>query len=185
MDDELVVRARNGDIGAFSALTTTRLPHLYRVAHLILRDDDATADSVQDALLVAWRDLPALQDPARFDAWLNRLLVRSCRRAAVRRRSSRVRLIELTPDVEPTAPDDQHALAIRDQLNRGFERLSTDHRAVVVLRHYLGLSLAETADALAIPVGTVQSRLNRAMQALRAALEADDRTAIRIHEVAR
>jgi RNA polymerase sigma factor (sigma-70 family) len=184
MDEELVARACNGDVQAFSALVTARLPRVYRVAHLILRDDDATADAVQDVLLAAWRDLPALQDPRRFDGWLYRLLVRRCRRAAVKRRTSRVRLIELTPDVEPTAADDQYAIAVRDELDRGFARLSTDHRAVVVLRHYLGLSLAETADALSVPVGTVQSRLNRAMQALRAALEADDRAAIPIHEVA-
>jgi DNA-directed RNA polymerase specialized sigma24 family protein len=54
-----------------------------------------------------------------------------------------------------------------------------------VLRHYLGLSLTETADALEVPVGTVQSRLNRALQALRAALEADDRVAFHMGEVAR
>jgi len=185
MDDELVQRARGGDVEAFSALAATRLPRLYRVARLIVRDDDVVADTVQDALLAAWRDLPGLRDVARFDAWLNQLLVRSCRRAAVRRRAHRVRLITLTPDLEPFAADDQYTVAVRDQLDRAFERLSIEHRSVVVLRHYVGLTLAETAEALNVPVGTVLSRLNRAMQALRAALEADDRATLQIHEVAR
>jgi RNA polymerase sigma-70 factor (ECF subfamily) len=172
-------------VDAFSALTAARLPRLFRVARLIVRDDDVAADTVQDVLLAAWRDLPSLRDAARFDAWLNRLLVRGCKRAAARRRTNSVRLVNLGPDVEPPAGDDQHAVALRDQLDRGFERLSADHRAVVVLRHYLGLSLAETADVLGVPVGTVQSRLNRAMHALRSALEADDRVTFQIGEVAR
>jgi len=82
-------------------------------------------------------------------------------------------------------PDAQRALALRDQLERGFRRLSPDQRAVIVLHHYLGLSLVEAAETLGIPLGTVQSRLNRATQAMRAALEADDRPSALAGEVAR
>jgi RNA polymerase sigma-70 factor (ECF subfamily) len=185
MDHELVLRACAGDVEAFSAITATRLPRLYRVARLIVRDDEAAADAVQDALLVAWRDLPSLRDAERFDAWLHRLLVRGCQRSASRRRIGAVRLIRLTPELQGPDVDAERAVAIRDQLDRGFERLPAEQRTVVVLRHYVGLSIAETADAMAIPRGTVESRLNRAMQALRAALEADDRTTLQIQEVVR
>jgi RNA polymerase sigma-70 factor (ECF subfamily) len=68
------------------------------------------------------------------------------------------------------------AVVVRDQLERAFGRLSPDQRATVVLHFYLGLTLAESAEALGIPLGTMQSRLNRALRAMRAAVEADDRT---------
>jgi RNA polymerase sigma-70 factor (ECF subfamily) len=76
-------------------------------------------------------------------------------------------------------------VAARDQLERGFGRLSRDQRAVIVLRHYLGLSTLECAEALGIPPGTVQSRLDRAKDALRAAIEADERSPALLEEVAR
>jgi RNA polymerase sigma-70 factor (ECF subfamily) len=63
----------------------------------------------------------------------------------------------------------------RDQLERGFRRLSIDHRTVVVLHHYLDLPLDGIADVLGVPIGTVRSRLHHAMRGLRAALEADAR----------
>ena len=64
----------------------------------------------------------------------------------------------------------------RDQLERGFRRLSIDHRAVVVMHHYLDMPVDRVADTLGIPVGTVNSRLHYAMRGLRAALDADARS---------
>ena len=176
MQRDLVVRAQQGDLDAFSALSSARSSRLYAAARLILRDDERAADAVQDALLKAWLDLRGLRDPDRFDAWLHRLLVRACYRAAKRHRSREIVELKVTSMANSAAPDTQHSLAIRDQLERGFRRLSPDQRAVIVLRHYLGLSLAESADALGIPLSTTQSRLNRATQAMRAALEADERS---------
>lgn len=185
MQRDLVVRAQGGDLDAFSALTVGRTSRLYAAARLILRHDEHAADAVQDALLQAWLDLRGLRDPDRFDAWLHRLLVRACYRAAKRRRERAVVEIALSPTVEPATPDGQRAIALRDQLDRGFRRLSPEQRAVIVLHHYLGLSLAESADVLAIPLGTMQSRLSRATQAMRAALEADERPTVGAVEVAR
>lgn len=185
MQADLVARARDGDVEAFSALTLGRTNRLYAAARLILRDDDAASDAVQDALLQAWLDLRGLRDPDRFDAWLHRLLVRACHRAARRRRTREVVEVRVATFAETMSPDAQHGLAVRDQLERGLRRLSPDQRIVIVLRHYLGLSLAEAADALGIPLGTMQSRLSRATQAMRAALEADDRPVAAAGEVAR
>lgn len=185
MQDDLVVRAQAGDVDAYSALTAGRTSRLYGVARLILRDGEQAEDAVQDALLQAWLDLRGLRDPARFDAWLHRLLVRACYRAAKRRRSREITEIQAATHAATVAPDAQRALAIRDQLERGFQRLSPEQRAVIVLHHYLGLSLVESADALGIPLGTMQSRLSRATQAMRAALEADDRPTALAREVVR
>jgi RNA polymerase sigma-70 factor (ECF subfamily) len=185
MQRDLVVRAQGGDVDAFSALTAGLTNRLFGAARLILRDDADAADSVQDALLQAWLDLRGLRDPDRFEAWLHRLLVRACYRTAKRGRKRNVIELTLNSTVEPTTLDAQGAVAMRDQLDRGFRRLSPDQRAAIVLRHYLGLSLAESAEALAIPLGTMQSRLSRATQAMRAALDADERPTVGAVEVAR
>jgi RNA polymerase sigma-70 factor (ECF subfamily) len=185
MQDELVVRARAGDVDAFSALADARLPELYRLARLIVRDTDGAADAVQEALISTWRDLPSLREVTRFDAWLRRVLVRACLRASKQRRRHAVVEIQISPDVGGSTPDSLGALAVRDQLERGFRRLPDEQRTAIVLRHYVGLSLVETADAMGVPVGTIQSRLHRAMRALRAALDADERLPLHLPEIAR
>jgi RNA polymerase sigma-70 factor (ECF subfamily) len=185
MQRDLVVRAQRGDVEAFSALTIGLTDRLYAAARLILRDDDQAADVVQEALLRAWLDLRGLRDPDRFEAWLHRLLVRACYRAAGRRRQQEIGEIHVGSATEATTSDAQRAVAVRDQLDRGFRRLSHEQRAVIVLHHYLGLSLVEAAEVLTIPLGTMQSRLSRATQLMRSALEADERPVMTAAEVAR
>ena len=173
MDTELVIRAQHGDEGAFTSLAVAVGDRLHAVAHRILRDTDLAEDATQQALLNVWRDLPQLRDPARFDAWSYRLLVRACYAEARRTRSaSNLRLL---PADEPMGADGMSLVINRDQLERGFRRLSIDHRAVVVLHHYLDLPLSEVAETLGVPEGTVRSRLHHAMRGLRAALDADAR----------
>ena len=77
---------------------------------------------------------------------------------------------------EPAQSDGAGALADRDELARVFDRLSIDHRTIVVLHHYLGMTVDEAATTIGIPVGTAKSRLHYATEALRAALEADARS---------
>jgi RNA polymerase sigma-70 factor (ECF subfamily) len=179
---DLVVQARSGDHDAFSALAATAIGRLLAAARLILRDEDGAQDAVQVALIDAWLDIRGLRDPDRFDAWLHRLLIRGCYRAAKRERGRRVVEVPLLPMDGPSTSDAQSALADRDQLDRAFRRLSTDQRAVLVLHHYLDLSDGEAAEILDIPIGTFKSRLNRATQALRAVVEADDRREARGQE---
>jgi RNA polymerase sigma-70 factor (ECF subfamily) len=170
---ELVERAGGGDHDAFALLAGASIARLEATARLILRDGELAQDAVQDALIRAWRDLPGLRDPDRFEAWLHRLTLNACLDAARRRRR---RPIEVALTIEPTAQGDSTGLiADRDQLERGFRRLSIDHRAVVVLHHYLDMPLDEVAETLGVPVGTVRSRLHHAMRGLRAALDADAR----------
>jgi RNA polymerase sigma-70 factor (ECF subfamily) len=174
MQRGLVERAMNGDHDAFAELARYSITRLYATARLILRDEARAEDATQEALVSAWRDLPGLRDPDRFEAWLHRLLVRACYREARRARlRSVVEIHVVPPDLAGT--DIARSLAERDELERGFCRLNAEQRALLVLRYYLGLSLDEAAEALGIPPGTAKSRLHRAVQAMRAALDADAR----------
>jgi DNA-directed RNA polymerase specialized sigma24 family protein len=73
MERDLVLRAQAGDHEAFSGLAASSISRLHRTARLILRDDDAASDAVQEALTTAWLKLRGLREPDRFEAWLNRL----------------------------------------------------------------------------------------------------------------
>ncbi len=174
MQLELVERARRGDHDAFAVLAGAAITRLDAAARLILRDPDQARDAVQETLVRAWRDLPTLRSPDRFDAWLHRLLVRACIDEARRLRRHRFD-VELTPIHTSAVADGVSLTADRDQLERGFSRLEPEARALIVLHHYLDLPLPEVAIALGIPLGTAKSRLHRALQSMRAALDADAR----------
>lgn len=174
MDTALVVRAQGGDREAFSALASSSYSRLHRVAQNIMADLDLAEEATQQAIVSMWRRLPQLREPQRFEAWSYRILVNACYGEA---RKTRRWLAGLEADHDP---DDDAASALtgviyRDQLERGFRRLPIEHRAVVVLHHYLDLPLDRVAEVLGIPTGTAHSRLHRAMSTLRAALEADAR----------
>ena len=180
MQRDLVERARRGDHDAFAELAGAAISRMDGAARLILRDPDQAKDAVQNAMVRAWRDLPTLRDPDWFDAWLHRLLVRCC--IDETRRSRRQRLdVELT-DLDLQANDATSAAADRDELERGFRRLEPEQRALIVLHHYLDLPLPEVAFALRIPLGTAKSRLHRALQVMRAGIEADARSGIQAPE---
>ena len=85
---------------------------------------------------------------------------------------------------EPTAADGYGPVIERDQLERAFARLSIDHRAVIVLHHYLDMTVEAVAEALDVPVGTVNSRLHRALEKMRMALQADQSESIAADEEA-
>jgi RNA polymerase sigma-70 factor, ECF subfamily len=174
MQRELVERARKGDHDAFAVLVAASVTRLDGAARLILRDPDQAKDAVQEALLAAWRGLPTLRDADLFDAWLHRLLVRSCIDEARRLRRHRL-TVPLTDLDAASVADESSVMADRDQLSRGFQRLSTEQRALIVLHHYLDLAMPDVAAAMGIPLGTAKSRLHRALANLRAALDADAR----------
>jgi RNA polymerase sigma-70 factor (ECF subfamily) len=122
--------------------------------------------------VTAWRQLPTLRDPARFEAWIRRLLVHACY-AEARRRRSWTTNVRVLPVDGPVGPDGLLSIVERDALDRAFRRVSIEQRAVFVLHHHLGLSLVEIAETLGIPAGTARSRLHYATRLLRAAIEAD------------
>lgn len=171
--EDVVRRAQLGDRDAFDVLVTSTTRRLYGIALRILRDTHQAEDLVQDSLVDAWRDLRALRDPALFDAWVTRILVRNCHRHAQRTRSA----LRLMPFLREETTNPTTEIDERDRLERAFGRLKPDHRLVIVLRHYLDWEPAEIADSLGLAPGTVRSRLHYALAALRAALEADARAA--------
>ena len=174
MDTDLVIRAQHGDRDAFATLAAAIADRFLSTSRRILRDLGLAEDATQQALVSIWRDLPQLRDPTRFDAWSYRLLVRACYAEAARARQWAPNL-RLLPVDEPIAADGLSSVIDRDQLERGFQRLSLDHRAVLVLHNYLDLPLEQVADALGVPLGTATSRLHYALRGLRAALDADAR----------
>jgi RNA polymerase sigma-70 factor (ECF subfamily) len=172
VDRVLVEQARRGDREAFTVLVHQVSDTLYAVAQRILRDPGLAEDALQNALVLAWRRIPKLRDPERFEAWIHRILVHACYDESRRARpwAAQVRVL---PMDGPSAPDGSDALADRDELERAFRRLSVEQRAVFVLHHYLGLPLVEVAELLGIPAGTARSRLHYALAGLRNALMAD------------
>jgi RNA polymerase sigma-70 factor (ECF subfamily) len=170
----LVNQAKQGDREAFDALARLTGDRCMAIAYRILRDFDHADDAVQAALLTAWREIRALRDPDLFEPWLHRILTNACYSQARRRRrwSEQIRLLPVEPVHEP---DEYLTVEHRDQLERAFQRLTVEQRAVLVFHHYLELPLPEVADRLGIPLGTVKSRMHHAKRALRAALEADAR----------
>lgn len=174
MDRDLVELAQHGDREAFAILARTHGDRLMAIAQRILRDVGRAEDAVQQALVIAWQELPNLRDPDRFAAWLQRLLVNASYAEARRSRdwSANVRLL---PVDGPGGLDESMSIDDRDRIDRGFRRLPPDQRAILVFTHYLALTPTEIAERLGIPVGTVRSRLHYAHRAMRAAIEADER----------
>lgn len=175
MDRQLVERSQHGDRSAFATIVRLSIGDLDRLARLITRDPERAKDAVQETLIKAWRDLPGLRDPDRFEAWLRQLLVRSCI-DELRRGRRRAVHVELTEAHHPHIADPATAIGNRDALERGFRWLDPESRSLLVLHYYQGLPLDELAATLRIPVGTAKSRLFRAREALRAAIEADARS---------
>ena len=172
MRTRLVERARDGDDAAFAELVDLDGDLSYAIAYRILRDPERAQDAVQQAFLLAWRELPRLRNAERFGPWLHRLLVNACYEELRRHRrwSSHIRVL---PADGPGGPDPTVSVDDRDALDRAFRRLSPEHRAVFVLHRHAGHPLAEVAEIVGAPVGTVKSRLHYATRILRAAIVAD------------
>ena len=156
-------------------LTAARpaLDRAYRLAGLLLGNAAEADDAVQDALAVAWQRFDDLRQPDRFGAWLDRIVVNGCR-DRLRRRGS-IRFIPLAADVDPADRDPFAAFIERDALLGSVASLTADERTVVVLRFWADLPLESIAERLDWPLGTVKSRLHRALGRLREAHERDDR----------
>jgi RNA polymerase sigma-70 factor, ECF subfamily len=166
---ELVERAQHGDREAFDALARAMYDRLYSIGQRILRDGHAAEDAVQETLIRGWRDLRSLRDPSKFDAWIHRLLINAChdQSRSARRMEAKVTAIGLDRE----DPRDENAtVAHRDEIERAFLRLPVEHRAVLVLLHYVGLPAPQVSQILGIPPGTVYSRNHYALRTMREAI---------------
>jgi RNA polymerase sigma-70 factor (ECF subfamily) len=178
--DLLVERARRGDPDAFVALIEERQVAMTRVATAILGNEADVADALQETLMAMWRELPRLRSIERFPPWADAILVNACRLVLRRRARARVRQVPLESGPEehvrmPTRRGPEAEIADRDAFDRAFGTLTIDARAVLVLHHLEGQSIASMAEALRIPAGTVKSRLFAARRDLERALERERR----------
>jgi RNA polymerase sigma factor (sigma-70 family) len=172
MRSALVERAREGDEQAFTELVDLDGDRCYAIAYRILRDVDRAKDAVQQAFLLAWRELPRLRDAERYEVWFYRLLVNACYEEA-RRNKRWTAHVRLLPLEGPSAPDAIVSVDDRDALERAFQRLTPEHRVVFVMHHHAGMPLATIAEVVGVPLGTVKSRLHHSVRNLRAALQSD------------
>jgi RNA polymerase sigma-70 factor, ECF subfamily len=167
-----VLGAQNGDRAAFEHLVRETYDRLYGLARRIVSDPSDAEDVTQDTLMRAWRELPRLREPERFEAWLTKMLVHGCYDLLRGRRRREARVPWILPDA---AAGDPVGIEERERLSSAFARLSPEHRAVLALHFYRDLPAAEIGALLGVPEGTVNSRLYYGTRALRAALEAIDR----------
>lgn len=168
--DTLVEMAARGDRRAFEQLVESRVDRIFRTACAILGNEADALDATQEAFIAAWVQLPRLRDSARFDAWLNRVILNGCR--DVLRRRYRSREVELE-GFERGTHDAQEEVADRAAFNAAFDRLGPADRSILVLHHLHQLPLSEIAAQLSVPIGTAKSRLRTARRALERALEAE------------
>lgn len=173
LDESVVERARRGDREAYEQLARQAAQRLYPVAFRITRDRDLADEALQSALVAIWKELPKLRDGAKFEAWSYRMVVRFC--GLELRRRGRINLDVTELNLAGRSADQLVELADRDELERAFARLSPEHRAVLVLTYYRGLSGLEAAEVLGISPGTVASRLHHGLRAMRALIDADSR----------
>ena len=174
VESSLVVAAQAGDTTSFETLVRRHIDRLYGAARLMLRDVDLAEDAVQHTLVRAWRDLPSLRDPDRFEPWLQKLFVRSCYDEARRKRRWLADVRVLDP-INDRLEGGERALDDRDEIGRALRAVSPEHRAILVLHFYLDLQPTEIASRLNVPAGTARSRLHYALAALRAAIDAQSR----------
>ena len=177
LDRALVEQAGAGDLEAYDALVQPRVDQLYHTALAILRHEADARDAVQDSCVRAWRQLSRLREADRFDAWLGRILLNTCRERLRSRRRTVIREIALAdgPDDGPELPRPGPSLADRvaevDAVRRAFLRLRPEERIVLALHHGEQRGIAEIANLLETPQGTVKWRLHEARKALARALE--------------
>jgi len=183
-DAALVARARRGDAGAFQALFDLYQGTVYRIALRMVGHPDDAADLTQETFIRAYRQLATVRDAAYFGRWIRMIATNICRDYLKRARPTIYSLDAPPPGggydltewelPSPAENGEQRVMAdaLKTALADALAALSADHRAVVVLHHLEGLPVEEIALTLAVPVGTVKSRLARARADLRHRLAA-------------
>ena len=168
-DEVLVLYAQDGRREALERLASRWRPRHYAHARRLLGSGDGAADAVQDAWVGIVRGLWRLKDPSRFAGWSYAIVTRRCQDQLRRRlRAAETPLDEAAEPVAPAKNDGVQEVTAR------LAALPSEQRAAVALYYLDGFTVAEIAAALAVPVGTVKTRLFHARRTLRRALTGDD-----------
>jgi RNA polymerase sigma factor (sigma-70 family) len=149
---------------AFQGLVDHHLDRAYRLAGVILGNGEDAEDAAHDAVVQAWRSFGRLRDTERFEAWFQRILVNVCRDRLRKRRRQPVTELAMAGNAAETG--DYRSVEDRVTLDGAFTRLTPEQAITVVLRFYLDLTLEDVAARMAVPVGTVKSRLHAAIALL-------------------
>jgi RNA polymerase sigma-70 factor (ECF subfamily) len=176
-EQQLIERARAGDVDAFDAIVASRLASTHRLVKAILGNAADADDVTQDAFVQAWRTLPQLRDPDRFDAWFGRVVVNTAR-MHLRRRSRVMTVSVASIELHDNSVIGRMDAAIdgvagSDALQGAIDRLSVEQRTILALHHLEERPVKDIAAVLGIPVGTVKWRLHEARQALKRAMESE------------
>jgi RNA polymerase sigma-70 factor (ECF subfamily) len=166
VDEYLVVESQLGNARAFARLVRRWHPRLVRHAHDLTQDVDAAKDVTQDSWMAVVRGLGSLRDPARFKAWILRIVANKSR-DWIRREQARRHAMQRAEISDTTSADTSRAEAIQ-RVRASLGALEPGQRQILAWFYLDGMSLSEIAAALSIPEGTVKSRLFYARQALRA-----------------
>jgi RNA polymerase sigma-70 factor (ECF subfamily) len=176
-DRDLVIRASEGDIGAFTKLVRDNSSLVYRVALRMLGSENAQ-DASQEVWVRVWRNITSFRGESAFSTWLYRITVNTC--LSVRRKEARREEREYSGDEIPYLPEpsggdaDPEAAALsaerREEIQNALQHVRAEHRAALVLRHMEGLSYAEIAEVLDVPDGTAKGWVSRGRAALLIAL---------------
>ncbi len=157
IDRSLIDRARNGDLDAFESIVRARMDAVYRLTSAILGNEADARDAAQETFVAAWRQLPRLREPDKFEAWLQRVAVNAARQTYRARSRRHIREI---PSSTVFALAERAAGAPRNDaaiLDAALATLPVDQRAILVLHHLDGRSMAELASILDVPEGTADS----------------------------
>jgi RNA polymerase sigma-70 factor (ECF subfamily) len=176
-DTELITAAAGGDPSAFHALVDRHADHLFRLASMLSKTATDAEDIVQETLIGAFAGLAKFNGRSSVKTWLSRILTRQAARAW--HKSKRSRAASQVDELVETGSGDvglstaSATLSVDQKIDIGamLQRLSEEHREVLVLREMQGLSYGEIAEALGIPQGTVESRLHRARAEMRRRLQ--------------
>lgn len=170
---ELIRLAQNGDDRAFATLMEQNRPALAGTAYLMLRDPQLAEDAVQEALVQIWRGLPSYRPTGSFRGWVVTILVHRIQKLKRKHRVETVPLDGMEERLEYGKDIEEEVFLgdARDRVRLALQHVNPEHREVLILRYYAELSVAEIAQTLGTPEGTVKSRISRALDRLGSVLK--------------
>lgn len=175
-DEELVLAFQGGDVAAFDVLVTRWDRKIQGAIYRVVGSDEDARDLAQEAFLKAYRALGSFRREARFSSWLYQIALNLCRDRIRRRRGKTFISLDESGEAERSKSPDPSAhelLETQDLASivaREIENLPPEQREVIVLKEYQGLTFAEIADVLDVPLSTVKTRLYRGLNQLRRGL---------------
>jgi RNA polymerase sigma-70 factor, ECF subfamily len=169
-DSRLVSRCRQGDSAAFSDLLNRYERRVYSFAYSMCGNAADAEDLTQEVFVQVYRSLPSFRGDSQFSTWLYRVAMNVCLQQRRRKSLDQAPLDDVLELAGPAGTEPEHQVMrgeLQEQVRSAIDRLPEKQREVVVMHETLGLTYQEIAETLAIPVGTVKSRMGAAFTTLR------------------